>query len=115
MAGTPGAEFHPDLQLNGAQIVQKGTDPEKEAYSGFQGTDLAQKLRAIGIRRVFIAGLTTDYCVRFTALDALANGFKVVVLVDAIRGVDVNPGDSEAAIEEMRKAGAKIARFSNLI
>ncbi len=106
--GTSGAEFHPNLKLpKEAKIVSKATSADKEAYSGFDGTDLERHLKNAGIRRVFIGGLATDYCVKSTVLDALSLGFETVLLLDAIKGVDVNPGDSEKAITEMLKKGAK--------
>ncbi len=104
--GTKGAEFHPDLEISRiGEIISKGTDPEKEAYSGFEGTDLVGLLRRKGINRVFISGLATEYCVKATALDALKEGFQVVVLEDAIRGVEVKGGDIEKAIAEMKASG----------
>ncbi|HYZ92124.1 MAG TPA: nicotinamidase [Actinomycetota bacterium] len=105
--GTPGADFHARLQLESVdEVVQKGTDPQTDGYSGFAGTDLAERLGARGVRRVFVAGLATDYCVRATAIEAIENGFDAVVLTDGIRAVEVSAGDGEQAIEEMRKAGA---------
>ncbi|KYH42764.1 MAG: hypothetical protein AYL33_000860 [Candidatus Bathyarchaeota archaeon B63] len=108
--GTPGAEFHPDLKLpRNIKIVSKATSADKEAYSGFNGTGLGAELRKAGIRRVFVGGLATDYCVKSTVLDALSLGFETVLLLDAIKGVNVNPGDSEKAINEMLKRGARKA------
>jgi len=105
---TPGADFHPDLKLpREAKIVSKATSADKEAYSGFDGTDLERELKNAGIRRLFVGGLATDYCVKSTVLDALSLGFETVLLFDAIKGVDVNPGDSERAIKEMLDRGAK--------
>ncbi len=105
--GTGGAEFHPDLRLpEGTVVVSKATEPDREAYSGFEGTEMADVLRALGVRRLFVGGVATDYCVRATVLDGLGLGFEVFVLTDAIRGVDVNPGDSERALGEMLRAGA---------
>jgi len=105
--GTEGAAFHPELKLpEDALIVSKGTDPEREAYSGFEGTDLEERLREMGVKRLFVGGVATDYCVRATVLDALRLGFQVFVLEDAVRGVDVNPGDSERALREMLREGA---------
>jgi nicotinamidase/pyrazinamidase len=115
IANSAGADFHPELYLNGAVRIKKGSDPRKEVYSGFDETDLAKRLRDNDVKRIFLAGLATDYCVKATALDALVNGFKVVVVADAIKGVDYKPGDSDAALKEMTLAGALIARFSNLI
>jgi len=109
--GTKGARFHPKLALpKHAVILSKGMDPDQDSYSGFQalspqGRDLESVIRDLGIDEVFLCGLATDYCVRATALDATRRGIRVRVLGDAIRGVDVKPGDSEAAVQEMRAAG----------
>jgi len=103
---TPGAEFHGDLRVGlAAPIVNKGTDPEREAYSGFDGTNLHERFQAWGIRRVYVCGLATDYCVKHTALDARRFGYETSVIVDACRGVDHPAGSAEAALEEMRAAG----------
>jgi nicotinamidase/pyrazinamidase len=110
--GTRGGDFHPGLALNdGVTVVSKGMDAEADSYSGFQAVDasgiaLPELLRRHGIERVFVGGLATDYCVKHTVLDALEHGFKVVLLVDGIRGVDVHPGDSRKALDEMVRAGA---------
>jgi nicotinamidase/pyrazinamidase len=107
--GTPGAEFHPDLAIDEVdEIVQKGQPVDTDGYSGFAGTDLAERLRSRGIRRVFVAGLATDYCIKHTAIEAAGNGFETVVLTDAIRGVDAEAGDSQRAMEEMERAGATL-------
>ncbi len=112
VAGSEGAAFAADLHLPAdAVIISKATEPERDAYSGFQGTDLAQRLREAGVRRVFVGGLATDYCVLNTVRDALAEGFEVVLLEDAIRAVDVQPGDGEHAVKEMLDAGAVPARI----
>ena len=104
---TPGAEFCPLLRLpRSTRIVSKGTGPQKEAYSGFEGTDLEQELRQAGASRVFVGGLATDYCVLNTVKDALRLGFRVVLLQDAIRAVNVHPTDGAAAEEEMLRLGA---------
>ena len=103
---TRGAEFHPSLRLPKKVIVISKTDkPDKEAYSGFQGTDLDTILRENTIRELFIGGLATDYCVKNTVLDGLTKGYKVYLLVDAIKGVEANLGDSEKAIKEMISRG----------
>lgn len=108
VAGTPGAELHPELHQDLVQhLVSKGTERGTEAYSGFQGTDLARLLRQAGIRRLFVCGLATDYCVRATALDARGEGFEVVVLTDAARGVEVQPGDCSRALRDMQAAGVR--------
>ncbi|MBI2104107.1 MAG: isochorismatase family protein, partial [Candidatus Omnitrophica bacterium] len=88
MMGTPGAAFAPALALPPtALIISKGSDPERDAYSGFQGTDLHERLRLLGAQRLFVGGLATDYCVRETVQDALARGYAVILLQDAIRAV----------------------------
>jgi nicotinamidase/pyrazinamidase len=115
VAGTRGAELHPELRADRAIHIKKGTNPDKEAYSGFQRTDLAQRLKNAGIERLFIGGLATDYCVKNTVMDALRNGFEVVLIDDAVRGVNINPGDSAAAIDEMHRAGAFVSRFGEII
>lgn len=109
VADTTGAELHPGLQAGKAIRIRKGTDPNKEAYSGFQGTILTELLRNTGVRRVLISGLATDYCVKATAIDAVNAGFDVVVLSDSVKGVNVNPDDSIAALDSMRRAGVEIA------
>jgi nicotinamidase/pyrazinamidase len=113
--GTAGAELHPQLDATKIQLViTKGSHPEQEAYSGFHGTELAKILRDKGVKRVVVCGIATDYCVRATAHDAIQEGFEVLVLEDVIRGVDVNPGDCQRAIEELHQAGAKVIVSSDL-
>ena len=108
VAGTRGAEFAAALRLPpSAVVISKATTPEQDAYSGFQGTNLDQQLRSAGIRRLFIGGLATDYCVLNTVRDALRLGYQVLLLGDAIRAVDVQPGDGQRAEEEMIKLGAQ--------
>jgi nicotinamidase-related amidase len=112
---TTGAAFHPRLPLpKNATIISKGTDPDREAYSGFQGTDLIERLKRQKVERVFVGGLATDYCVKNTVLDSLTAGFETVLLEDASRGVDVQPGDSERAIEAMKKAGASVTTLDQI-
>lgn len=109
LQGTNGAEFHPSLDVGLIQeIVQKGTNLELDGYSGFAGTDLADRLRRRGVRRVFVAGLATDYCVKATAIEALGHGFESYVLTDAIRPVELEPGDGQRALEAMAEAGVKL-------
>ncbi len=109
--GTKGARFHPDLRLpKDAVILSKGMDPEQDSYSGFQalndgGRDLESVVHDLAIDELFVCGLATDYCVRATALDAQRRGIRVRVLDDAIKGVDLKAGDSQAALAEMRRAG----------
>jgi nicotinamidase/pyrazinamidase len=111
VAGTPGAGWVPGLRLPpGTVDVRKATRPGADAYSGFAGTTLAADLRTRRVRRVIVGGLATDYCVLNTVRDALAEGFEVVVLRDAIRAVDVAEGDGARAEEEMRALWARFAR-----
>jgi nicotinamidase/pyrazinamidase len=113
--GTPGAELHQSLdQSNLDQVVDKAQDPNTQGYSAFHGGDLADVLREHGVDHVYVAGLATDYCVKNTVLDAVREGFAVTVVEDAIRGIDVKPGDSERAIEEMRRAGAELVTSDTL-
>jgi nicotinamidase/pyrazinamidase len=110
VVGTKGAEFTAELALPpDALIHSKAITPEKEAYSDFEDGGFGQKLRDLGVTRLFIGGLATDYCVRATVLDGLKEGFRVVLLTDAIRPVEVQPGDGDRAIAEMREAGALMA------
>ena len=105
---TKGAEFHPALIDNKLiRIVSKGLGAE-DSYSAFDRTDLSLQLHRLGVEEVWVGGLATDYCVKNTVLDALKEGFRVKALQDAMRAVEVNPGDGKRAIEEMRAAGAKI-------
>jgi nicotinamidase/pyrazinamidase len=118
---TWGAELHPGLVADAGPRVRKGAGGE-DGYSGFTmrdpltgvtvPTELDRLLRDRGIRRVVVAGLATDYCVKATVLDALALGYETRVLVDAIRPVDLAPGDGERALAEMERAGALLVRTS---
>jgi nicotinamidase/pyrazinamidase len=112
--GTEGAKFYAVEVPQGALIVDKGTDPDKEAYSGFQGTTLAADLNAKGVKRLFVCGLATDYCVKGTALDGIKQGFDVVLLEDACRGVDLPAGSAAQAVEAMKTAGVVVARSEDL-
>ncbi|BAT71490.1 nicotinamidase/pyrazinamidase [Thermosulfidibacter takaii ABI70S6] len=105
---TEGAQFHPAVKIpeDNVFIISKGTDPAFDAYSGFQGTILDQLLKERGIKRLFICGLATDYCVYNTALGGLNLGYQVFVLLDAIKGVNINPDDSEKALERLYQLGA---------
>ena len=106
--GTKGAEFHPDLIDNiHIRTVSKGLG-DTDCYSAFDETDLDLQLRRLGVEEVWIGGLATDYCVKDTVLDALRNGYKVKALKDAMRAVELQPGDGERALEEMRQAGAEL-------
>ena len=115
VANTHGAAFDERLDLGKVDvIVDKGTDRETDGYSGFAATILADDLREHGIHRVFVVGLATDYCVKATALDAKAAGFDAVVLEDAAAAVNVNPGDEQAALQELRDAGVAVARSDDV-
>lgn len=110
--GTPGARFHPRLALPpGTVIVSKGMDPDSDCYSAFDartedGRPLAQLLDELGARRLLVGGLATDYCVRHSVIDAARHGMSVVVLADAVRAVELQPGDAARALDAMRAAGA---------
>ena len=109
VGGTPGAELDHALDPTPIHvIVDKGQDRDTEGYSGFEDTGLAELLRERGIDDVTVVGLATDYCVKNTALDALRAGFPVTVDSTATRGVDVDAGDSERALDELRAAGASV-------
>jgi nicotinamidase/pyrazinamidase len=111
VAGTPGAQFAAGLELPaGTWIIDKATQRHEDAYSAFQGTGLAARLAAAGVRRLWVGGLATDYCVLASARDALAAGLAVVVLTDAIRAVDVHAGDGARALEALAAAGATLRR-----
>lgn len=113
VAGTRGAEFAPGLQLRGGSpltVIDKGTNPEADAYSGFQGTDLHNRLQEAATRRLFVGGLATDYCVLNTVIDACRLGYEVVLLESAIRPVEVHPGDGARATAAMIQAGARVLK-----
>lgn len=115
VAGSPGAELPSTLVLPAeTEIISKATRSEADAYSGFDGTALASRLRKLGCTRVFVGGLATDYCVRATAVDALKEGFEVVILEDAIRPVDVRPGDGARALAELLAQGAQRVRLEEV-
>ena len=118
--GSVGAELHPALHLPTSTVVlEKGAGSAEDAYSGFQaqnqdGIALTDLLRRHEARQLYVGGLATDYCVKSTVLDALAQGFVVTLLLDAVRGVNLQPHDAEAAIEEMARRGAAMATFERL-
>lgn len=120
--GSAGAEFHKDLKReNWVAIFQKGMNPAVDSYSGFfdnarrGDTGLGDFLKEKEIKTVFVAGLAQDYCVKFTALDAVSLGFETYLIVDASRAVNLQPADGDLAIREMETAGVKIIKSNELI
>ena len=120
--GTAGAEFHPKLDTKPIEAVfRKGTDARVDSYSGFydnaqrRSTGLLGYLREKGVTEVYVVGLATDYCVKFTAIDARNAGFETVVIEDAARGVNLSPGDVDRAIAEMRQAGIRVVTSDALL
>ena len=115
---TAGAQFHPDLQLpHTAIIISSGMNPDEEGYSAFEGVNaegehLAQMLDSVGVKELFVGGLATDYCVKESVLSALREGYKVTVLIDAVRGIA--PHASRNAIEEMKAHAATVLSFDQL-
>ncbi|MGD0177289.1 MAG: nicotinamidase [Candidatus Bathyarchaeia archaeon] len=109
-----GAKFRNDLLIPPEGEIVSKADKKDEAYSFFQETDLAQKLKERGIKRLLVGGLATDYCVKETVLDGLKYGFEVFVLDDASKGVNVNPGDSDNALHLMVAKGAKRIRVQDI-
>ena len=119
--GTTGAEFHPKLDIESVdQVFQKGTDPEIDSYSGFfdnghkRATGMGDFLLDQGVQEVYVLGLATDYCVKFTALDAIDLGLKTNLIVDGCRGVDLKAGDVDAAILEMESSGVVVMSSEEL-
>ncbi len=118
--GSEGARFHRDLALpDDAIVISKGQDPSQDSYSAFQGTTengvlLPQLLTEQGITKLYVGGLATDYCVKESVLHGLRRSLAVTLLEDAVRGVDLTPGDSAKAIDEMTTAGAERMNFSRL-
>jgi nicotinamidase/pyrazinamidase len=114
--GSWGARFHPAMEgLQLDAVVDVGRGREDEGYSGFEKSNLAQILRDQDVEEVYVCGLATDYCVRASAIDACQEGFDVTVVEDAVRGVEVERGDSERAVADMRRAGAKIATSEEIM
>jgi nicotinamidase/pyrazinamidase len=118
---TPGASFHSALDVEGImRVVRKGSEPSIDSYSGFfdnghlRDTGLASYLAERTVTEVWIAGVATDYCVKYTALDARGLGLPTAVVLDGCRGVDLNPGDVDAAFAEMRAAGCEIVTSSEV-
>jgi nicotinamidase/pyrazinamidase len=118
---TRGAELAPSLRLNRVnKVFKKGTDADIDSYSAFfdnghlRATGLAEYLKEKKVTDVYVLGLATDYCVKFTALDAVGLGFKTWLIEDACRGVDLKPGDVQKAIEEMKEAGVKVVKSKDV-
>ena len=121
MQNTPGTVLVAELDTRRvARIFHKGTDPTIDSYSTFfdnghrHATGVGDYLREQGVRDVYLAGLATDYCVKYSALDARSVGFRTHVILDACRGVNLCPGDTDAALEEMRSAGVEITKSTAL-
>ncbi len=115
VAGSPGAGFADNLDLPpDSQIISKATDIRNDAYSAFDHTSLASRLQALGIRRLFICGLATEFCVLSSTTDAIKSGFTTLVLGDAIAAVENHAGDGARAIDTMKRAGATIISCSNI-
>jgi nicotinamidase/pyrazinamidase len=120
VADTHGAAFHPQLKLPAnASVLTKGTDPEDDGYSAFEAADpegrnLSDALKKDDVASLYVGGLATEYCVRASVLDGLQHGLEVVVLLDAVRGIDVNDGDVARALDEMIRAGARTATLATI-
>ena len=107
---TPGAQLHPDIDAGRVDaIVDAGREPEHEGYSGFEHTELERVLRDHDVDTLHVGGLALDYCVKATALDALRLGFAVTVVRDGVAAVDVQPGDGDRALAELKAAGVTLA------
>lgn len=115
VAGSAGAVVHPEIDRVADLVVSKGMHHDRDAYSAFDGTGLAEMLRACGMTRLLIGGLATDYCVRATSIDAVRAGFDVTVVKDAVRAVDVEPGDGDRALAEMEAAGVRLVPLDELL
>lgn len=114
LRGSAGARFAAGLDLPAdVRVIDKATDPDGEALSAFGVEDFGLELRRRSISRLFVGGLATDYCVRETVLDALRGGFRVVVLLDAVRAVEARAGDGDRAIEDMAGAGAEFFQWED--
>lgn len=113
--GTPGAEFHPRLRQDFTKVFRKGSNPTADSYSGFADDDggstgMGEWLKEAGVDELYVLGLATDYCVKATVLHALKRGFKVNVVLDGIRAVNINEFDGTNAIEEMHANGATLVQ-----
>jgi len=115
VSGSAGAAFGPDFEIPpSATVISKATRADREAYSAFEGTDLAERLCGLGVKRLVVGGLATDYCVLNTVRDAVRQGYEVLVLRDGIRAVNVQADDGARAIAEMRALGARMVSLADL-
>jgi nicotinamidase/pyrazinamidase len=113
--GNEEAKFHPDLKLPvDTAVISAGDKPDVEGYSGFDHTELENKLKKAHVDRIFVGGLATDYCVKSTVLDALEKGFETILLTDAIKGINEKPDDAKNAINQMLSKGVKVATISDI-
>ncbi|MDZ7620812.1 MAG: bifunctional nicotinamidase/pyrazinamidase [Patescibacteria group bacterium] len=119
---TPGAQWHSGLDTaNLAHVFRKGTDPQTDSYSGFFdngrriATGLGGYLQQKGVTDVFLCGLATDYCVKYSALDAVTLGFRTWLIADACRGIDLTPGDVEQAIDQMEREGVQVIESKEIL
>lgn len=119
--GTPGAELHPALDIRTvAKYFRKAASPDKDAYSEFDGLDehgraLDEFLKSRGVKRVYVVGLATDYCVKATVLDGLKFGYEVFAVTDAMRAVNVNPDDGATALGDMERSGAHLVTSDDIL
>ena len=113
--GSRGAQFHSDLVMPpGMMVISKGTDPKKDARSGFDGTSLSDRLEDLNVQTVFVLGFSRNSCVKHTVLDGCQLGFQVVVLTDATREANSNPDNSSHPLQEMSGAGAFLANIGDI-
>jgi nicotinamidase/pyrazinamidase len=115
VAGSEGAQFPGALKLpTTVKIISKATGADRDAYSALGNTNMTSELKNMGVRRLFVGGLATEYCVRATVEDALREGFEAVLLSDAIRSINVEPGDGDRAVESMLRKGAITSQWQEL-
>jgi len=119
--GTRGADLHPDLKQSNIELIaRKGFSVDKDTFEGLDaispaGATLDEVLRRAGVESIYVAGLATDYCVKATVLDALKKGYEVFAITDAMRAVDVEPGDGQRALAEMKKGGAQLVTAGEVV
>lgn len=115
VVNTPGWEFHREISASSHHLIDKATSSAADTYSGFEETSLAELLQQHHIKRVLIAGLATDYCVKATALEAARSGLETWVLTDAIAAVELQPGDEQRALVAMRQAGVNLSDTGQIL